>query len=481
MNRKSIVLLGAFLLWIGTASGFAADSPRPHGGDPLDRGVETLNGYAAKAGHLLYRQALKWNHTITPFCLAAALAVAAWRIARKEPSGRPAANIALYLLLSLLLLLRAPEMLFHPAKGVLPNAARIVSHRLAGLSPEKAYGTNVRQWWKHWLGTQNDPIACKLSPVYARERVLDFPEGGSTAHRFLVDQMRQTLVSALHRDILPGKKLDNALGAFLLLSERKVLRLLLLLSLILLSIAFCLFSLLHLLFCGGSSLLWEITMAAALVALPLLLLGTPSRLLQIWLQFFLVASLGPILWHLLAAASYLGLTTLFAAIFGERGLFGELRETGGEMLKGMISRKSLLLSLWSLTPELPRTILLGFYEILAGLIGFCTVAITVCSTLVLGALLPLVGLGWAFFRRRQAAEALLAGWNDLHQEIARAATALGACLVAWASRLEDEGIAPAIVLEAPVADPAAAGLRPGSQEGNSREAHSGYEKTAPLS
>lgn len=451
MNSKSTALLVAILLWTSAGSGFADVSPRPHGGDPLNRGVETLSLHAGRAGLWLRRRAQKWNRAITPVCFMLAIGIAAWRIVRGLPNGETAAHFTLHLLLSLLLFFRAPEIFFHPYTGLLPHTARLAGLRLARLSPEGAQGTNVRQWWKSWLRGQENPAGCKLSPTYARERVLGFPEGGSTAHRFLIDQARRTLVSTLRQDVLPGERLENAFHALLLLSERKFLRALLVLCLILLGIGFSLLSLLQLLFCGGSTFLWELTMATALVALPLVLLGPPPRYLRAWLQLFLLASLSSILWQLFAAVSYLGLTTLFASVFGERGLFGELRGTGGEMLKDLISKRSLLLSFWSLTPELPRTILLGLYEMMAGLIGFCTVAAAVCSLLFLGAVLPLVGVCWALGRQRQVVDSLAAGWSDLHREIAFAATALGNCLAAWASRLDNEEPTPAVHADAPVA------------------------------
>ncbi|MDD2676218.1 MAG: hypothetical protein PHP75_01930, partial [Methylacidiphilaceae bacterium] len=439
MNRKSIALLGALLLGLAPVSGFAALAPKS-GTNPLDRGVERLDAAAERIGQECTRRARRWNHAILPVCLAIAIGLAAWRVMRGYPTGTSVANVALYLLLALLLFLKAPERLFHPAKGFLPQAARFAGLRLARLSPEGARGTNVRQWWRSWLGTLKNPETCKLSPTYAREKILGFPEGGSTAHRFLVDQARQALISTVRQDILPGKKLENALYGLLLMAERKFLRLLLFLCLLLLGIGFSLFSLLHLLCCGGSNLLWELLLPLVLAALPVLLLGPPPRYLRLWLQLFLLASLCPILWHLLAATSYLGLTTLFASVFGERGLFGELRESGTEMLKGLISKNSLLLAFWSLAPEMPRTIFQGLYEMMAGLIGFCTVAVAVCSTLFLGAVLPMVGLGWAIRRRQRWADSLIAGWNDLHREIALAATALGACLAAWSAHPEGEGL-----------------------------------------
>ncbi len=438
MNNSLAALLGIILLWISTASSFAEVPSRSHRGDPLDRGIENLTLHAEEAGRWLYRGARKWNRAITPACLALAIGIAAWRVIRRRSNGGTAAQILLYLLLSLLLSFRAPEIFFHPSKGLLPQAARLTALRLARLSPERAQGTNLRQWWRGWLGSLDDPSACKLSPVYAQERVLGFPEGGSQARRFLLDQARQALIATTKQDLLPGKKLDHAINALLLLAERKLLRLLLVLCLVLLGVSFFLFSLLHLLFCGGSALLWELIMATALVALPLLLVTSPPRCERAWLRLFLAASLVPIAWHLLSAVSYLGLTTLFASVLGERGLLGELRETGGELLKGMISKRSLLLSFWSLTPELPRTILLGLYELMAGLISFSTVAVAVCSTVFLGAILPLAGAWWSWRRTGAMADSLIAGWRDLRREIALAATALGSFLAAQLARLDAE-------------------------------------------
>ncbi|VVM05475.1 hypothetical protein MAMC_00607 [Methylacidimicrobium cyclopophantes] len=452
MKHKFVAFIGAMLLWVSSVSGFAAVSPKEHAGDPLDRGVESLNLAADRVGRWFYCRARQWNHEITPFCLAIAIGIAAWRIARKQSIAESAANVALYLLLSLLLFLKAPETLFHPSKGLLSHAARITCVRIARLSPEGAQGTNIRQWWRNWLGPWNDPDKSKLSPIYARERVLGFPEGGSSARRFLVNQTRQALVAATHRDILPGKKLESAIYSLLLLSERKFLKLLLLLCLMLLGIGFFLFSALHLLSCGGSSLLWELTMAAGLVALPVLLLSPAPRILRIWLQIFFAASLLPILWHFVSATSYLALTTLYSSVFGEKGLFEELRETGAEMLKGLIGKKALLLTFWSLVPERPGSILLGLYEIVAELIGFCTVAVSVCSTLFLGALLPLMSLWWALRRKPEAADSLIAGWCRLHREIALVATALGSCLAAWSAGLDREGFIPAVAPDASMAN-----------------------------
>lgn len=441
MNNRFTALLGAVLLWI-TASGFAHAAPPARGGDTLDRGVDALNEHVEEAGRWLYAHAKRVNRAITPLCLALAIAIAGWRLLRGRSNGEGAANAALYLLLSALLILRAPEIFLHPAKGLLPNAAQLAANRLARLSPEGARGKNARQWWRHWLGSLDDPGGGKLSPTYAQERVLGFPEGGGRARRYLIDQARRALTASARQDLLPGKKLDNALNTLLLLAERKSLRLLLFLSLALLGIAFFLLSGLQLLFCGASTFLWELTMAAALVALPGILVGFPVRHGRTWLRLFLIASLVPILWSLLAALSYLGLTTLFASVLGERGLFSELRETGGEWLRGLASKRSLLLVFWSLTPELPRMIFLGLYEMMGGLIGYCTVAITVCSTLFLGAVLPLAGLWHVLRRSGSIADSLLAGWLDLHREIAIAATALGAFLAEKTRRLAAEEPAP---------------------------------------
>ncbi|MDD4933634.1 MAG: hypothetical protein PHO89_09250 [Methylacidiphilaceae bacterium] len=481
MNRKLLALLGALLLGLAPASGFAGVAPKPHPRDPLDHGVESLDLAAERIGQQCSRHAQRWNRAILPFCLAVAIGIAAWRVARGYPSGKSAANVALYLLLALLLSLKAPEALLHPTKGLLPRAARLAALHLARLSPEGAHGMNARQWWRSWLGSLENPGTCKLSPTYAREKVLGFPEGGSTAHRFLVNQAREALVGTVGQDVLPGRKLENALDSLLLLAERKFLKLLLLLCLILLGIGFFLFSLLHLLFCGGSTLLWELLLAVTLVALPLLLVGTPPRFLRLWLQLFLLASLSPVIWHLLAATSYLGLTTIFASIFGERGLFGELRETGAEMLKGWISKKSLLLAFWSLAPEMPRMIFLGLYERMAGLVGFCTVAVAVCSTLFLGAVLPMVGLWWAIRRKGRWADSLIAGWTDLHREIALAATALGACFAAWVARLENERLTPAVAADAPVAASPTVLSRPHSPPRQRAQADGGEGEAKSLS
>ncbi|MGD9897423.1 MAG: hypothetical protein AB7T14_10165, partial [Candidatus Methylacidiphilaceae bacterium] len=155
------------------------------------------------------------------------------------------------------------------------------------------------------------------------------------------------------------------------------------------------------------------------------------------------ASVSPIVWHLLTATSYLGLTAIFASVFAERGLFGELRETGTEMLRGLISKKSLLFAFWSLMPEMPRMIFCGLYEMMASLVAFCSVAFAVCSTLFLGAVLPALGSWWAMRRQRRLAESLIAGWTDLHREIALAAAAIGASIATYASRLEGELLTPA--------------------------------------
>ncbi|QSR85033.1 hypothetical protein [Methylacidimicrobium sp. B4] len=445
MNNRLAALLGVTLLWISTASGFAEVSSRPQRGDPLDRGIENLTLHAEEAGRWLSRGARKWNRAITPACLALAIGIAAWRVLHGRSNGGTASQITLYLLLSLLLAFRAPEIFFHPSKGLLPKAARYTALHLARLSPERAQGTNLRQWWRGWIGNLDDPSACKLSPVYAQERVLGFPEGGSQARRFLVNQARHALIAMTKQDPLPGRKLDNAIHALLLLAERKLLRFLLVLCLVLLGVSFFLFSLLHLLCWGGSTFLWELIMATALMALPLILVTSPPRCGRFWLRLFLAASLLPIAWHLLAATSYLGLTTLFASVLGERGLLGELRETGGELLKGMISKRSLLFSFWSLTPELPRTILLGLYELMAGLISFCSVAVAVCSTVFLGAVLPLVGVGWLLRRTGAMADSLIAGWGELRREIALAATALESFLAAQLARLNAEEPAIAIL------------------------------------